>query len=412
MDGSALRRDGNDTDHHAGDKNGRSAPAGMHFLQIPGPTNIPERVLRAMHRTAIDQRGAEFGELAKSLFTDLQRVFATEDEVFIFPASGSGAGEAAIANTLSPGDGILMFNSGMFSVLWIKMARQFGLDVHTLENDWRRGPDPDAIEHFLRQDTTHDIKAVFCVHNETSTGVASRIPEIRSAIDAAGHPALLIVDTISSLGSIDYRHDDWGVDISIGGSQKGLMLPPGLSFNAVSAKAQKAAETATLPKFYWDWEWMRSMNADGFFPYTPAIQMFYGLREALDMLAEEGLDNVVARHARHGEATRAAVAGWGLETVCADEREYSNSVTAVFVPEGVNADAFRLGVLEDFNMALGGGLERLSGRVFRIGHMGSFNDIMLMGALNGVEMGLAQSGVPHRADGVAEARNVLTKAAW
>ncbi len=384
---------------------------GWHFLQLPGPTNIPERVLRAMHRTAIDQRGQEFAVLAKSILRDLKGIFKTNQEVFIFPSSGSGAGEAAIANTLSPGDGILVFDSGQFSVFWIKMAEQFGLDVHVMENDWRRAPNPDAIEQKLRADTEGKIKAVLVVHNETSTGVSARIPEIRNAIDAAGHDALFMVDTISSLGSLDYRHDEWGVDVAIGGSQKGLMLPPGLSFNAVSEKARKASETAKLPRFYWDWEWARSMNGDGFFPYTPAIQLFYGLRESLDMLAEEGFDNVLTRHARLGQATRLAVEAWGLETVCADEREYSDSVTAVFVPEGHDADALRAQTLDEFNMALGGGLARLQGRAFRIGHMGDCNDLMMMGVLSGVEIGLARAGIPHEPRGAKAAGDYLATVA-
>jgi len=384
--------------------------AGWHFVQLPGPTNIPERVLRAMHATAIDQRGAQFGSLALSVLEDMKSVFRTSGEVFIYPSSGSGAGEAAIANTLSPGDGILVFDSGQFSFLWIKMAKQFGLDVHVIENDWRRAPSPQDIEQKLRDDTDHAIKAVLVVHNETSTGTTARIPEIRRAIDSANHPALFMVDVISSLASLDFLHDDWGVDVAIAGSQKGLMLPPGLSFNAVSEKARKASETATLPRFYWDWEWQRSLNGDGFFPYTPAIQLFYGLRESLDMLSEEGLDNVISRHRRLGAATRAAVEAWGLDTVCADEREYSDSVTAVFVPDGYSADALRAAALDNFNMALGSGLARLQDRVFRIGHMGDCNEVMLLGVLSGIEMAMVQAGIPHKSGGANMAGQMLAAA--
>lgn len=383
-------------------------PSGWHFLQLPGPTNIPERVLAAIHQPAMDHRGPAFADMAKDLLDGMKPIFKTEAEVFIFPSSGSGAGEAAIANTLSPGDGILMFDSGQFSAIWIKMARQFGLDVRVMETDWRRGPAPDAIEQTLREDKVHAIKAVFVVHNETSTGVTARVAEIRRAMDAAGHPALLIVDTISSLASIDYRHDDWGVDVSIGGSQKGLMLPPGLSFNAVSAKARKAAETATLPKFYFDWNWMRENNADGFFPYTPAINLLFGLKESLAMLREEGLGNVFRRHQRLGAATRAAVDAWGLEPICREPLEYSDSVTAVLFPDGSDADAFRARVRDELGLTLGGGLARFAGRAFRIGHMGYCSELMLLGTLQGVEMGLARTGTPHRPGGAQAAQQLLT----
>ena len=377
--------------------------SGWHYLQLPGPTNIPQRVLSAMHRPAIDHRGKAFPELSMALFEGMREVFKTEKEVFIYPSSGTGGWEAAISNTLSPGDKVLMFDSGMFSLLWIKMAKQFKLDVQIVENDWRRGPDPDEIETILREDTGHQIKGVFVVHNETATGVAARIPEIRRAIDNANHPALFFVDTISSLGSMEYKHDDWGVDVSVGGSQKGLMLPPGLGFNAVSEKARKAAETSEFPCCYFDWEWMRENNATGYFPYTPAIQMFYGLRESLAMLRAQGLDAVFARHTRLARATRAAVEAWGFETVCAEPREYSSSVTAVLLPEGHDADAFRNLVLDRHNLALGGGLARLAGKAFRIGHMGDSNDLMIAGALAGVEMGLQAMGIPIKASGAAAA---------
>ena len=386
-----------------------SPTTGFHFLQLPGPTNIPERVLRAMHRPAIDHRGQKFADLTRTLLHDIKSVFKTTEEVFRLPASGSGAGEAAIVNSLSPGDGILMFDSGQFSLLWIKMARQFGLDVTVHENDWRRGASPEEIEATLREDSAHHIKAVFVVHNETSTGVTARLPEIRKAMDAAGHPALLIVDTISSLGSLEFEFDEWGIDIAVGGSQKGLMLPPGLGLNAVSAKACKATEKATLPKFYWDWNWMRENNKDGFFPYTPAINLFYGLREALDMMSEEGLENTVARHTRLGTATRSAVEAWGMEPICEDPREYSNSVTAVLFPDGYDVENFRNVMRDDYGLTLGGGLARFQGRAFRIGHMGHCNELMLLGTLQGIELGLSQIGFAHNHDGAQAAGRVLSR---
>ena len=381
---------------------------GWHFLQLPGPTNIPARIRNAMDRPAIDQRSKQFARLALKLFGGLQKVFKTKKEIFIYPSSGTGAGEAALANSLSAGDKILMFDSGWFSFLWIKMAKQFGLDVEVMETDWRRAPDPEAIGARLADDRNHTIKAVFVVHNETSNGVTARIPEIRQAMDAADHPALYIVDTISSLACMDFRMDEWGIDIAVGGSQKGLMLPPGLGFNAVSEKARKASETANLPKCYWDWEWQRECEGTGFFPYTPAINLFYGLEESLKMLLqEEGLDNVFARHARLGEATRRAVSAWGLQTVCQEPKEYSDSITAVMVPEGQSADALRAVVLERFNMALGGGLQRLADKAFRIGHMGDMNDLMLTATLTGVEMGMAMAQVPHEPGGIAAAEHYL-----
>ena len=381
---------------------------GWHFLQLPGPTNIPARIRNAMNWPAIDQRSQKFARLALTLFGGMKKVFKTTSaEVFIFPSSGTGAGEAALVNTLSPGDKILMFDSGWFSFLWIKMARQFGLDVEVIENDWRRGPDPRAIEARLAEDKSHEIRAVFVVHNETSNGVTARLPEIRRALDHAAHPALFIVDTISSLACMDFRFDEWGVDVAIGGSQKGLMLPPGLGFNAVSQKAREASETATLPKCYWDWGWQRESENTGFFPYTPAINLLFGLEESFAMLQEEGLDNVFARHARHGEATRRAVKAWGLQTVCEEASEYSNSVTAVMTPEGHSADALRGAVLERFNMSLGGGLQRLTDKAFRIGHMGDISDLMLTASLTGVEMGMAMTQIPHSDGGVAAAERFL-----
>ncbi|MDH3279592.1 MAG: aminotransferase class V-fold PLP-dependent enzyme [Gammaproteobacteria bacterium] len=381
---------------------------GWHFLQLPGPTNIPARIRNAMDRPAIDQRGKQFANLALKLFGGMRKVLKTESEVFIYPSSGTGAAESALVNTLSAGDKVLVFDSGWFSFLWIRMVRNLGLEPVVMETDWRRAPDPAAIEARLAEDKNHEIKAVFVVHNETSTGVAARIPEIRQAIDNANHPALYIVDTISSLASMDFRMDEWGVDVAVCGSQKGLMLPPGLSFNGVSEKARKASETANLPKCYWDWTWQRESEHTGYFPYTPAINLFYGLEESLRMLLkEEGLDNVFARHARLGEATRRAVSAWGLETVCQEPREYSDSITAVMLPDGQNADALREVILKRFNMALGGGLARLAGKVFRIGHMGDMNDLMMTATLTGVEMGMTAAKVPCQKHGVAAAEEYL-----
>lgn len=380
---------------------------GRHFLQIPGPTNVPDRVLRAMDRPVIDHRGPEFAQLAKEVLAGLRGIFQTSGPVIIFPSSGSGAWEAAIVNTLSAGDRVLMFETGHFSSLWKQVAEKHGLQVDYIPGSWRRGADPAEAEARLAADKQHAVKAVMVVHNETSTGVVSWIPEIRAAIDRARHPALLMVDTISSLGSMDYRHEEWGVDVTVGGSQKGLMLPPGLSFNAVSEKALAAGKTAKLHRYYWDWQDMLTPNRQGFFPYTPATNLLYGLREAIKMLHEEGLENVFSRHARHGEATRAAVRAWGLELVCERPQEYSNSVTAVCMPDGHDADRFRQVVLENFDMSLGAGLSKLAKRVFRIGHLGHFNDLMLMGTLAGVEMGLQLAGVPHKDGGVAAAMTSL-----
>jgi alanine-glyoxylate transaminase/serine-glyoxylate transaminase/serine-pyruvate transaminase len=381
--------------------------AGRHFLQIPGPTNVPDRILRAMAMPTIDHRGPEFSRLARALFEGLRRVFRTAGAVVMFPSSGSGAWEAALVNTLSPGDRVLMFETGHFATLWCAMARNLDLDVDFVAGDWRRGVDPDVVEARLRDDRTSAIKAVAVVHNETSTGVTSRIAEVRRAIDAARHPALLLVDTISSLASIDYRHDEWGVDVTVGCSQKGLMLPPGLGFNAISDRALGASEKSRMPRSYWRWEEMLRHNPNGFYPYTPATNLLYALRESLAMLEEEGLDAVFARHVRHGRATRRAVAAWGLDTQCADEREHSHALTAVRVPDNHDADRVRTIALDRFNLSLGNGLGKLQGRVFRIGHLGDFNDLMLAGTLAGVEMALALAGVPIRSGGMQAALEVL-----
>jgi alanine-glyoxylate transaminase / serine-glyoxylate transaminase / serine-pyruvate transaminase len=382
--------------------------SGRHFLQIPGPTNVPDRILRAIARPTIDHRGPEFARLAAGILEDLKPVFRTSGPVVIYPSSGTGAWEAALINTLSPGDPVLMAETGYFASLWCDMARRLGLDVELLPGDWRRGVDPEQVGARLAHDRGHAIKAVCVVHNETSTGVTSRILEVRRALDRARHPALFMVDTISSLASIDYRQDEWGVDITVGGSQKGLMLPPGLGFNALGAKALAAAKQARLPKSYWDWQPMLSANAKGVFPYTPATNLLYGLREALSMLQEQGLEQVFARHARHAEATRRAVRTWGLELLCLDEREYSNSLTAVLVPETLDADVLRTAILERYDLSLGNGLGKLAGRVFRIGHLGDFNDLMLAGTLSGIEMGLKQLGFPVAASGVAAALDYLS----
>ncbi|WP_043342215.1 pyridoxal-phosphate-dependent aminotransferase family protein [Belnapia moabensis] len=386
----------------------QSSPvAGRHFLQIPGPTNVPDRVLRAMDNPTMDHRGPDFGRFGAQLLEKLRTVFKTEGPVVIYPASGTGAWEAALVNTLSPGDRVLMCETGWFATLWREMAERLQLKPEFIPTDWRRGADVAGIEAALREDRSHGIKAVCVVHNETSTGCTSRIEEVRRAIDAAGHPALLLVDTISSLGSIDYRHDEWGVDVTVAGSQKGLMLPPGLSFNAVSQKALKATESAKLPRSFWDWHPMLKANETGYFPYTPATNLLYGLDAAVDMLNEEGLDNVFARHDRFAEATRRAVRHWGLEVQCEDPRHYSSSLTAVRLPEGHGANALRAVILERFNMSLGNGLGRLNDRVFRIGHLGDFGPLSLIGALGGVEMGLSAAGVPHKPGGVQAAMAYL-----
>lgn len=385
-------------------------PAGRHFLQIPGPTNVPDRVLRAISAPTTDHRGPEFSTLATDVLAALRPVFGTDGHVVVYPSSGTGAWEAALVNTLSPGDRVLAYETGHFATLWRDLAKGIGLEVDFLPGDWRHGADPQALGEALSRDTEHAVKAVCVVHNETSTGVTSRIADIRRAIDDAGHPALLLVDTVSSLGSIDYRHDDWGVDVTVSCSQKGLMLPPGLGFNAVSQKALEAAESATLPRSYWDWRPILAANERGFFPYTPPTNLLYGLREALTMLAEEGLDKVFARHQRHAEATRAAVRGWGLEVLCLDEREHSGSLTAVLVPEEHDADKIRGLILDRFNMSLGTGLGKLAGRVFRIGHLGHLNDVSLAGTLAGVQMGLDLAGVPIDQGGINAALRVLGSA--
>jgi len=384
-------------------------PSGRHFLQIPGPTNVPDRVLRAIDAPTIDHRGPEFAVLGKTILAGMKKVFKTDGAVVVYPASGTGAWEAALVNTLSPGDRVLMAETGQFAVLWKKLAERLGLAVEFLPGDWRHGVSADAIEARLRADPEHAIKALCVVHNETSTGVTSRIPDVRGAIDRARHPALLMVDTISSLASIDYRHDEWGVDVTVAGSQKGLMLPPGLSFNAIGAKALAAAKSAKLPRSYWDWSEMLAVNPSGFFPYTPATNLLYGLAAALDMLFAEGLDRVFARHDRLAEATRRAVRAWGLEILCADPALYSSTLTAVMMPEGHDADAFRKVVLDRFDMSLGQGLGKVAGKIFRIGHLGHFNELMLCGTLAGVEMGLAAAGVPHRKGGAQAAIDYLAK---
>ena len=381
--------------------------SGRHFLQIPGPTNVPDRVLRAIAQPTIDHRGPAFADLAREVLDGVREIFKTTGAVVIYPSSGTGAWEAALVNTLSPSDRILMFETGHFATLWRNMAERLGLDVDFVPGDWRHGVDPALVESKLRDDRSRAIKAVAVVHNETSTGVASRIAEIRGAMDRADHPALLLVDTISSLGSIDYRHDEWRVDVTISCSQKGLMLPPGLGFNAISAKARAASAEARLPRAYWDWAPMLADNSSGFFPYTPATNLLYGLREAIAMLRDEGLDRVFARHCRHGEATRRAVRAWGLELVCQNPDEYSSSLTAVMTPDGADADALRRIILEGFDMSLGSGLGKLKGKVFRIGHLGDFNDLMLAGTLSGVEMGMSAARVAFTPGGVLAALDYL-----
>ena len=385
-----------------------SYQAGRHFLQIPGPTNTPLPVLAAIAKPTIDHRGPEFGKLGREVLAGIRTIFKTENPVIIYPASGTGAWEAALVNTLSPGDRVLMFETGWFSTLWSRMAGKLGVEAEVIAGDWRSGVDADAIGSRLAEDRGHAIKAVCVVHNETSTGVASGIAAVRRAIDAAGHPALLLVDTISSLASIDYRHDEWGVDVTVGGSQKGLMLPPGLSFNAVSPKALTAAKAAKLPRSFWDWEEMLAINDKGFFPYTPSTNLLQGLKVAIDMLHEEGLDNVFARHDRAAEATRRCVRHWGMEIQCGNAAEYSSSLTAVRLPEGHSADNLRAEILGRSNMSLGNGLGPLADKVFRIGHLGDFHDLMVTGVLTGVEMGFRACGIPHRSGGVDAAMAYLS----
>jgi alanine-glyoxylate transaminase/serine-glyoxylate transaminase/serine-pyruvate transaminase len=381
--------------------------SGRHFLQIPGPTNVPDRILRAIAQPTIDHRGPAFAALGRQAIEGLQRVFQTTGPVVMYPCSGSGAWEAAFVNTLSPGDTVLMVETGQFATLWRDMAVRLGLRVDFIPGDWRHGVDAARIGEKLAADRAHTIKAVAVVHNETSTGVTSDIPAVRSTIDAAGHPALLLVDAVSSLGAIDYRHEAWRVDVTISSSQKGMMLPPGMGFNALSERALAASKTARLPRAYWDWQPMLRDNASGYFPTTPAINLLFGLREAVLMLEEEGLANVFARHKRFGEATRRAVRAWGLELLCKRPEEYSHALTAVMMPAGHDADAFRRVVLDRFDMSLGAGLGKLKGQVFRIGHLGDFNDLMLAGTLGGVEMGLAAAGVPFTRGGVTAALEYL-----
>jgi len=384
-----------------------STPTGKHFLQIPGPTNVPDEVLRAIAAATIDHRSDQFSEMTLKLLSDIQPVFGTSGPVVIYPASGTGAWEAAIVNTLSAGDEVLCFETGHFASLWSEMSRRLGLVVRMVPGDWRHGVDPAVVADELAKDSRHLIRAVMVVHNETSTGVASRIPEIREAIDSVGHPALLMVDTISSLGSVDYRHEEWGVDVTVAGSQKGLMLPPGLSFNAISERALEAHRSATAPRSYWDWSAILAANERGFFPYTPATNLLYGLQQALDMLADEGLPNVFERHRRHAEATRRAVRGWGLEVLALDPREYSHTLTAVVLPDGHDADEVRRIILDGFNMSLGAGLGKLAGRVFRIGHLGWTNDLTIAGTLAGVQMGLKLSGIAVDSFGLESALDYL-----
>jgi alanine-glyoxylate transaminase/serine-glyoxylate transaminase/serine-pyruvate transaminase len=391
--------------------------SGRHFLQIPGPTNVPDRVLRAIDHPTIDHRGPEFQQLGLKVLSGIRQIFQTAQPVVIYPASGTGAWEAALVNTLSPGDHILMAETGHFATLWKRLAERLGLQPEFIAGDWRQGVNAAAIAQRLSDDKAHAIKAVCVVHNETSTGVTSNIAAVRQAIDTCGHPALLMVDTISSLGSVDYRHDEWGVDVTVAGSQKGLMLPPGLSFNAVSAKALAASRSARLPRAYWDWQEIITANEKGYWPSTPSTNLLYGLAEAIDMLLAEGLPQVFARHQRHAEATRRAVTAWGLELLCQNLAEYSPALTAVVMPTNPatgkrhDADAFRRAVLQHFNMSLGTGLGRLAGWVFRIGHLGDFNDLSLMGTLSGIEMGLLVAGVPHQRGGIQAAIDFLAHSA-
>ena len=386
-----------------------SFKAGRHFLQIPGPTNLPDRVLRAMDRAVIDHRGPEFAEISKSVLEKLKSVFKTTAPVIMYPGSGTGAWESAIVNTLNVGDKVLFFETGEFSIRWYDQAKQLKIDAEIVPGDWRHGIDPKVVAERLAADKDKKIKAVCVLHNETSTGIVNNIGEIRKAIDSVNHPALFMVDVISSLASIDYRHEEWKVDVTVGGSQKGLLLPPGLSFNAISHKALEASKKATMPKHYWDWHAMLENNKTGFYPYTPATTLIYGLDEALDMLMEEGLDNVFARHARLAEATRLAVKAWGLEILCKNPAEYSNTLTTVLLPEGYDADNLRKTILDEYNMSLGASFRKVKGKVFRIGHLGDLNEIMLMGVLSGVEMGLTKAKVPFKAGGIMAALQYLSK---
>ena len=380
---------------------------GKHFLQLPGPSNVPDRILRAMDYPTIDHRGPDFPNLANACLDGMKTIFKTNSDVIIFPASGTGAWEAALVNTINEGDLVLMVETGHFATLWKKMADKLGINTEFLETDWRRGVEPEKLLDRLKKDAEGKIKAVCVVHNETSTGSTSRIKEVRNVMNLANHEALLMVDTISGLASMDYKHDDWGVDVTISGSQKGLMLPPGLSFNAISEKAILISKKSGMQRSYWDWQEQIEANKSGSFPYTPATNLLYGLKEAINMLHEEGLDNVFKRHDRHAKATRVAVQAWGLEVLCQEEMDYSNVLTAVKIPDGHNADELRKIILENFNMSLGNGLSKLAGKVFRIGHLGDFNDLMLMGTLTGIEMGLSIAGVPHQKGGAARASDFL-----
>ena len=380
---------------------------GKHFLQLPGPSNVPDRILRAMDFPTIDHRGPDFSLLAQDCLEGMKTIFKTKENVIIYPASGTGAWEAALVNIVNSGELVLMVETGHFASLWENMAKKLDINCEFLKTDWRRGVDPQAIEDRLKKDTNNEIKALCVVHNETSTGSTSRISEVRKAIDNAGHDCILMVDTISGLGSMEFKHDEWGVDVTISGSQKGLMLPPGLSFNAVSEKALSISKKSGMKRSYWDWQDQVDSNKLGSFPYTPATNLLYGLKEAIKMLHEEGLENVFKRHDRHAEATRAAVQAWGLEVLCLDDRDFSSVLTAVLLPEGSNADSLRKIILENFNMSLGNGLSKLAGKVFRIGHLGDFNDLMLMGTLNGVEMGLSLAGIPFQKGGSQTAMQTL-----
>jgi alanine-glyoxylate transaminase/serine-glyoxylate transaminase/serine-pyruvate transaminase len=382
---------------------------GKHLLQIPGPTNIPDRVLRAMSYPTIDHRGPDFAEITKRVLDRLKGIFKTTQPVIMYPASGTGAWEAAIVNTLNPKDKVLMFETGQFSYLWAEQAKKLSLDVELVPGDWRHGIDHKVVEQKLSQDKDHKIKALLVLHNETATGITNNIGNIRKAMDSAKHPALLLVDTISSLASIDYRHDEWKVDVTVCGSQKGLLLPPGLSFNAISQKALEAHSRSTMQKAYWDWKPMLENNKNGFFPYTPATNLIFGLDEALNMLMEEGLENIFKRHTRLAEATRIAVKAWGLEILAKNPEEYSNTITAILLPEGYDSDSLRKVILDDYNMSLGMGLNKIKGKVFRIGHLGDFNDLMLAGALAGVEMGLKKSKIPFKSGGIMAAIDYLSK---
>ncbi len=380
---------------------------GKHFLQLPGPSNVPDRILRAMDYPTIDHRGPEFSDLANDCLEGIKTIFKTKSNVIIYPASGTGAWEAALVNTIRENELVLMVETGHFASLWNKMALRLGIRTEFLETDWRRGVVPEKLLDRLQKDTKNEIKAVCVVHNETSTGCASRIEEVRKALNSANHNALLMVDTISGLASMEYKHDEWGVDVTVSGSQKGLMLPPGLSFNAISDKALRISKTSGMRRSYWDWEEQIDANKSGSFPYTPATNLLYGLKEAINMLHEEGLDNVFKRHEKHALATRAAVQAWGFENVCKEEKDFSNVLTAVMLPENHNADNLRKIILENFNMSLGAGLSKLAGKVFRIGHLGDFNDLMLMGTLNGLELGFEIAGIPYQKGGTAKATEIL-----